>query len=166
MSLHYRRPLSGALRALMLIPALLLLLLTLLIISGQGNGNPIAGGVIMGALALIPLGFAAGSRAFAQVDGDTVTVGFQPFWRTRFQVDQLAEVDIVLIDAWQDYHGWGVKGAPRSPRGLLYSAGGTAALRFTLTDGRRYLVGCDPDTPEAVRMRDELNAQLSAGQGT
>jgi hypothetical protein len=148
----------------MLIPALLLILFTVVISFGQGNGNPIVGAIITGSLALIPLGFALGSQAFARVHKDTVTIGFRPFWRTKFHVSDLAEVDIVPVDAWEDYRGWGIKGAPRSQRGLLYSAGGTAGLRFILTNGRRYLVGCDPDTPAAVRIRDELAARLRADQ--
>ena len=159
-SLGYRRPLSRRQRVWALVPALLLLLLALAIVSGQDGGDRFVGASIPSALALIPLGFAFRGHAYAQIDGDTVTVGFRPFWRTQFPVSALTAVDIVPIDAWEGHRGWGPKGAPRSPHGQLYSAGGTAGLRFTLADGRRYLVGCDPDTPAAVRIRDTLAAQL------
>ena len=119
-SLGYRRPLSRRQRVWALVPALLLLLLALAIVSGQDGGDRFVGAIIPSALALIPLGFAFRGHAFAQIDGDTVTVGFRPFWRTQFPVSALTAVDIVPIDAWEGHRGWGPKrGTPLPPRAAL-----------------------------------------------
>lgn len=166
MKLDYRRAMSGQLRLLMLAPVPVLVVLAAAAGAGAGNGDPLTGMALIGFLALLPVGLAFGSRAFVRVRDASVTVGFWPAFLTRFTLAEVVSIELIQVDAWRSHRGWGIKGKPRSEQGLLYSAGGDAGIRFTLTDGRRYLVGCDHDDPAARRVHDTISGWLSASPGS
>ncbi|UNX55615.1 hypothetical protein MF406_04975 [Georgenia sp. TF02-10] len=141
----------------MLLPLPAYLLFMGVVASGRGNGDPVVGTVVIGLLTLLPVGFAFLSSAFIRVSADTVRVGFSPMARSKFRRADVEHVELIpLVDAFESYGGWGIKGSARSPKGLLYSAGGSAAISLTLHDGRRYLVGCDADDGDVRRVLEVL----------
>lgn len=95
----------------------------------------LVGGGVMGLLVSV-------SRAAAFVDCsmEQVTVGLSPVWRTRLAPADIADVDLVQINAYEEYRGWGIKGSARGARGRLYSVGGSASVKLTTVDGRVFVV--------------------------
>lgn len=82
------------------------------------------------------------SRAAAFIDCsmEQVKVGLWPVWKTTLAPADIADVDCVRINAYEEYRGWGVKGSARGARGRLYSVGGSASVRLTTVDGRIFVV--------------------------
>lgn len=94
---------------------------------------------------------AARAAAFVSCSPDHVTVGLAPFWRTRLARRDLVGANLVRIDAYAEYGGWGIKGSPKSSRGRLYSVGGDTAVRLMTRDGRAYVIAfTDERTATAV----------------
>lgn len=83
---------------------------------------------------------ASRTAAFVTYAPDSVTVGLTPLWRTRLAREDIAIVSLVEVNAYAEYGGWGIKGSCRSPRGRLYSVGGSASVRIAMKDGRVFLV--------------------------
>lgn len=94
---------------------------------------------------------AARAAAFVSCSPDHVTVGLAPFWRTRLARRNLVGANLVRIDAYAEYGGWGIKGSRKSSRGRLYSVGGESAVRLVTQDGRAYVIAfTDERTAAAV----------------
>lgn len=101
---------------------------------------------------------AARTAAFVTCSPDHVTVGLAPFWRTRLVRRDIKTADLVQIDAYAEYGGWGIKGSARGSRGRLYSVGGDTAVRFMMQDGRTYVIAFT-DGPTAGAVLEALNRQ-------
>lgn len=85
--------------------------------------------VVLVVLVGVGASFVAARRtsAFLVCSVDTVVVGFAPYWRTTLRARAISTVDVIEVDAFAEYGGWGIKGGAREGRGRLYSAGGRSA---------------------------------------
>lgn len=102
------------------------------------------------------------SGAYASVTSAGLRVGFFPVWVTRIPHDQIRSVDIVSVDAYRDYNGWGIKGSAKSTKGRLYSAGGSAAVRIHTAEKGTFLVAFPGNSP-ALR---DLQAAIEHNAGS
>lgn len=80
------------------------------------------------------------TSAFVICSVGAVVVGLAPVWRTRLRTQNVSAVDLIEVDAFTEYGGWGIKGSAREERGRLYSAGGRYAVRLRTVDGRTFVV--------------------------
>lgn len=97
-------------------------------------------GVIVWLLVLV-----SRAAAFVNCSMEQVTVGLSPVWKTRLVPSDIADVELVRINAYEEYRGWGIKGSARGRRGRLYSVGGSASVKLTTVDGRTFVVSFAKD---------------------
>lgn len=65
-----------------------------------------------------------------------------PFWPVRIRLLDVASVASVEVRPFEDFGGWGVKGASRRA-GLLLAANGERAVRITRRNGQTFLATTD-----------------------
>ncbi len=108
--------------------------------------------ILIGGGALWASLLASRTAAFVACASDRVMVGLAPFWKTTLSRRNIARVDLVHVDAYTDYGGWGIKGSARSSRGRLYSVGGEATVKITMKDRRVFLVSffCASEAEQAA----------------
>lgn len=75
-----------------------------------------------------------------------VWFGFVPTYRRAFPVDQITAVEVVRYRAVRDHLFWGVRTTRDGER--VFTARGDRAVRVTLADGSRVLIGSQ--TPEML----------------
>lgn len=139
-----RRPFTAPLRAMLFVgPAIILLV-------GVLNVDTAAGAIValLAVVLLVVITFFSGVLLRAGERG--VSFSLVPFWGRRLRWENLARVDVEEVRPFEDFGGWGIKGSQRR-HGILLSAGETRTVRFTTTDGRRYLLGLGDETEAAVR---------------
>jgi len=115
-------------------------------------------GLVLSAVALVAVLRACGSTI--RIDRAHLTLGFSPFWRSRLPRSRIIDITTVTVRPWEDFGGWGIKGSPRR-KGLLYSAGGSEAIRVHLCDGRVYLASVRPGT--SAEVLGQLQRWLESG---
>lgn len=131
---------GGAVTALafLLLPAAVILVAGLFVHRSEWSSLAVALVVLVGAGASVVA--ARRTSAFLICSVDTVVVGFAPFWRTTLRTRAISAVDVIEVDAFAEYGGWGIKGGVREERGRLYSAGGRHAVRLRMLDERTFVV--------------------------
>ena len=117
---------------------------------GVLNVDTAAGAIValLAVVLLVVITFFSGVLLRAGERG--VSFSLVPFWGRRLRWENLARVDVEEVRPFEDFGGWGIKGSQRR-HGILLSAGETRTVRFTTTDGRRYLLGLGDETEAAVR---------------
>lgn len=66
-----------------------------------------------------------------RIDERRIAARAWPFPWTKIPIDHILATEVVEIDPFKDYGGWGLKGTKRD---RLIGGGGTTALRITYTD--------------------------------
>jgi hypothetical protein len=138
------RPFDTSLRAILFVGPAILLLVGLL------NVDSVAGWIVAGAAAavLVIITFFSGVRVRA--DETSVAVSLVPLWGKRLRWSDLESIDVEEVRPFEDFGGWGIKGSQKK-HGILLSAGDTRSIKFTLADGRRYLVSLGDGADAAAR---------------
>ncbi|WP_309067338.1 hypothetical protein [Microbacterium sp.] len=138
------RPFHAGLRAILFVGPAILLLVGLL-----NTASP-AGWIVAGVAVamLVVITFFSGVRIRA--DETSVAVSLVPFWGKRLRWSDVTSVVVEDVRPFEDFGGWGIKGTQKK-HGILLSAGDTRSIRFTLIDGRRYLVAVGEGAEAAVR---------------
>ncbi|WP_147281465.1 hypothetical protein [Curtobacterium sp. AG1037] len=143
----------------LLLPAAVILVAGLFVHRFEWPSLAVALLVLVGAGASVVA--ARRTSAFLICSVDTVIVGFAPFWRTTLRARAISAVDVIEVDAFAEYGGWGIKGGAREERGRLYSAGGRHAVRLWMLDGRTFVVAFS-DRSEAERARTAVAGLLES----
>lgn len=136
----------------------------IIVLVGLLNVDSIGGWIaIIGAgVILVVVTFFSGVRIRA--DETAVSISLAPFWGKRMRWSDITAVDIKEVRPFEDFGGWGIKGSQKR-EGLLLSAGETRSVKFTLRDGRRYLVAIGDGADDAARDLQQLSPAVG-GEGT
>lgn len=111
-----RGPSGGAVAALgfLLLPAAVILAAGLFVHGFEVTSIAVVLAVLVGVGASIVS--VRRTSAFLICSVDTVVVGFAPFWRTTLRARAISTVDVIEVDAFAEYGGWGIKGGAREGR--------------------------------------------------
>lgn len=153
------RPFNAGLRAMLFIGPALLVLVGLLNVESPAGWIAI----MVAAVVLVVVTFLSGVRIRA--DQTAVAVSLVPFWRKRMRWSDIASVDVEEVRPFEDFGGWGIKGSQKR-EGILLSAGETRSVKFTLADGRRYLVAVGDGADEVARDLRRLSPTVGGEGGT
>lgn len=136
----------------------------ILVLVGLLNVNSPGGwiAIVVAGMVLVVVTFFSGVRIRA--DESAVSIALVPFWGKRMRWSDISSVEIEEVRPFEDFGGWGIKGSQKR-EGLLLSAGETRSVKFTLTDGRRYLVAVGDGADDAARDLQRLSPALW-GEGT
>lgn len=149
------RPFDTSLRAILFGGPAILLFVGLL------NVDSVAGWIVAGAAVavLVIITFFSGVRIRA--DDTSVAVSLVPFWGKRLRWSDVESIAVEEVRPFEDFGGWGIKGSQKR-HGILLSAGDTRSVKFSLSDGRRYLVALGDGADAAVSELRTIAPQTTA----
>ena len=92
-----------------------------------------------------------------RVDGQALSIGFLPLWRTRIPLADIASCEPRTYRPILEYGGWGVRYSPFG-RGWAYNVSGNHGVQLVLAHGRRVLVGSQrpEELAGAIRMASSI----------
>lgn len=75
-----------------------------------------------------------------RVTDEGVRIGYFPFYWRTIPYDQVREIRQVSVQPLGQFGGWGLKGAPSSPHGMLLGGYPSTAVRIETNENKRYAV--------------------------
>ena len=127
--------------------------LVLLLITGDGSGDPVWLMILVAAFTILLPAWVVWVRLETNVDAEALHIRYRGlFVRRRIAYTDIEHSEAVTYRPIKEYGGWGLRW--RGKGKIAYSVSGKQGVRFHLSDGREVLVGS--------QMAEELVATMKA----